>query len=55
MIWQNWHHLSPWVAIAIVEDMATSGDTSPYVISIITPPLNYAIAYQSMWAFGNHL
>ncbi len=47
--------IESWVAIVVVEDMVAREDTLPNVISIITPPSNYAIAYQSMWAFGNHL
>jgi hypothetical protein len=37
-----------WVATIVVKDMAAREDVSPNVISIITPPLNYAIAYRSM-------
>ncbi len=42
-----------WVVIAILEDIGL--DVVLDVISIITPSSDFTIAYQSMWAFGNHL
>jgi hypothetical protein len=35
--------------------MQASVDIVPNVISIIKPLSNLSVAYQSMWAFGNHL
>jgi hypothetical protein len=43
-----------WIASVIAEDMAGL-DIALNVISIITPSSDFAIAYQSMWAFGNHI
>jgi hypothetical protein len=44
-----------WVPIAIVKAMANGEDVSKDIISINIPPLDYAIVYRFMYAFGNHL
>jgi hypothetical protein len=44
-----------WFPIAIVEAMANGEDLSKDIISISIPPLDYAITYHSMYAFGIHL
>jgi hypothetical protein len=44
-----------WIVSVIAEDMAIGLDVALDVISIITPSSDFAIAYQSMWAFENHV
>ncbi len=44
-----------WIVTIVAKDMAVRLDVVLDVISIIAPLLDYATAYQSMWAFGKHL
>jgi hypothetical protein len=44
-----------WFNVVVAKALATCEDVSKDVISINTPPLDLAIRYHSMYAFGNHL
>jgi hypothetical protein len=44
-----------WFSIVVAKSLVANEDVSKDVISISTPPLDLAIGYHSMYAFGNHL
>jgi hypothetical protein len=44
-----------WFPNVVAKNITKREEVQGDVISISTPPLNIAIAYCSMYAFGNHL
>jgi hypothetical protein len=44
--------LEVWLNVVVVKTLVVSEDVSKDVISINTPPLDLAIGYHSMYAFG---